>query len=320
MDYFKWSRFYVDIIWSVCWCIVAKVYEITKITQNTKFMKKLLTIALLSAGLTIALLSCKSDYDKYQEMMNEASDSPVTEIVTPDGLNFNMNKDEYNSYIDSLPHKEFNYRTYWLFKVENEVYAADFSTPKFYEGKLCSYAFYIEERVSNNTLKNLFVDDFKKIVVYYQKALGEDSKSANLPESWPEFDTYVLTKGNLTVEITRSHYSGGIKVICENKPAAINVQEEKDYGSSYTSKTPSAEVKNNKWNGGVKQVEDYLERTLRDPDSYESIEWSEVKQKDDGYYVRHKYRAKNGIGGMVVTNQLFHLDFSGNVVDVKDLY
>ena len=79
-------------------------------------------------------------------------------------------------------------------------------------------------------------------------------------------------------------------------------------------------MKNNKWNGGVKQGEDYLDSTLRDPDSYESIEWSEVKEKADGYYVRHKYRAKNGFGGMVVTNQLFHLDFSGNVVEVKDLY
>ena len=45
-----------------------------------------------------------------------------------------------------------------------------------------------------------------------------------------------------------------------------------------------------------------------------------VKRKDDGFYVRHKYRAKNGFGGYVVANQLFHLDFSGNVVDVKDLY
>ena len=284
-------------------------------------MKKLLTIALMSAGLTIAILSCKSDYDKYQEMMNEASDSPVSELVTPDGFNFNMNKDEYNSYIDSLPHKELDYRVYWLFHVGNEVYAAGFSKSKFYEGKLCSYEFNIEERVFNNTLKDLVVSDVKKIVTHYQKALGEDCKLTILPERWPEFDTYVLTKANLTLEITRSHYSGEIKVICENKPAAVNVWEEKYYGSSLTpTTTPSEEVKNNKWNGGVKQVEDYLERTLCDPDSYESIEWSEVKEKADGYYVRHKYRAKNGFGGYVVTNQLFHLDSSGNVVDVKDLY
>lgn len=95
-----------------------------------------------------------------------------------------------------------------------------------------------------------------------------------------------------------------------------DAETSEEFSSSYY----SVEVKNNKWNGGVKQVEDYLECTLRDPDSYESIEWSEVKQKDDGYYVRHKYRAKNGFGGYVVTNQLFHLDFNGNIVDVKDLY
>lgn len=115
----------------------------------------------------------------------------------------------------------------------------------------------------------------------------------------------------------------------EDYVEAISLDEEvapdrayrsKQSETSSSTRTSSAEVKNNKWNGGVKQVENYLERTLCDPDSYESIEWSEVKEKADGYYVRHKYRAKNGFGGYVVANQLFHLDFSGNVVDVKDLY
>lgn len=280
-------------------------------------MKKLLTIVLLLSGLTLTIMSCKSDYEKYKEMMNEAANSPITELATPDGFSFDMNKDDYNSYIDSIPQKELNYRIHWLFPVENEVYAADFSKAKFYEGKLCGYDFHIEERIVNNTLKNVSINDVKKIVTHYQKALGDDCKIGIFPERWPEFDTYVLTKGNLAIEITRDHYSGRIEVICENKPAAINVIEKNNSGSSYT---PTAIVKNNKWNGGVKQVEDYLERTLRDPDSYESIEWSEVKRKDDGFYVRHKYRAKNGFGGYVVTNQLFHLDFSGNVVNVKDLY
>ena len=27
--------------------------------------------------------------------------------------------------------------------------------------------------------------------------------------------------------------------------------------------------------------------------------------------IQHKYKAKNGLGGYVVTNQPFHLDFSG---------
>ena len=90
-------------------------------------MKKLFTIALLSVGLTLPLSSCKSDYEKYQEMMSEASNSPVTELVTPDSLSFNMDEDEYNSYIENIPHKEIDYNTYWLFHIEDEVYAASFS-------------------------------------------------------------------------------------------------------------------------------------------------------------------------------------------------
>lgn len=267
--------------------------------------------------LTLVLSSCKSDDEKYYEMMREASDSPITELVTPDGMKFDMDKEEYESYIDTLPKREFDYHTRWIFPVENEIYAGGFTKSKFYEGKLCSYEFYIKEKIVKDTLKELIVDDVKKIVSHYQKALGEDCKMAILPKMWPEFDTYLITKGNLAIEITRSHRVGWIKILCENRPAAMYVGEEKENESTYT---PTATVKNNKWNGGVKQVEDYLERTLRDPNSYESIEWSEVKQKDDGFYVRHKYRAKNGFGGSVVTNQLFHLDFSGNVVDVKDLY
>ena len=112
-----------------------------------------------------------------------------------------------------------------------------------------------------------------------------------------------------------------IKVKYENRPITAPIEREVEaLLNEEMLEESSVEVKNNKWNGGVKQVEDYLERTLPDPDSYESIEWSEVKEKADGYYVRHKYRAKKGFGGYVVANQLFHLDFSGNIVDVKDLY
>ena len=275
-------------------------------------------IKLLCLLLTLSAMSgCKSDYDKYYELMNEAANSPITVLTTPDGINFNISTEEYNSYIYGLPQKELDYQIYYPLSIESEVYAARFSAGLFYEGKLCGYDISIGERIVNDTLKNLFVDDVKKVVEHYKIALGEDCKMAILPEMWPEFDTYVLTKGNLAIEVTRSHYSGLIKIAFFNRPISINIKEEKTEESTYS---PTVTVKNNKWNGGVKQVEDYLKQTLRDPDSYESIEWSEVKRKDDGFYVRHKYKAKNGFGGYVITNQLFHLDFSGNVVDVKDLF
>lgn len=79
-------------------------------------------------------------------------------------------------------------------------------------------------------------------------------------------------------------------------------------------------VYNSSWDASVRQVEKYLKSSLRDPDSYESIEWSEVKETSTGYVVRHKYRAKNGFGGYVVSNQLFYMDSDGNVIDVQDYY
>jgi len=83
-------------------------------------------------------------------------------------------------------------------------------------------------------------------------------------------------------------------------------------------------VKNSSYDGSVYQVEDYLkDEYLKDPDSYQGIEWSKV-QKDNSnslykYYVRHKYRAKNGFGGYAVEEKIFYLDQSGNVVSVTDL-
>lgn len=82
-------------------------------------------------------------------------------------------------------------------------------------------------------------------------------------------------------------------------------------------------VSNSAYDASVYQVEQYLKREyLKDPDSYEGIEWSKV-QKDNTnslykYYVRHKYRAKNGFGGYVVEEKIFYLDQSGNVVSVTD--
>lgn len=77
-------------------------------------------------------------------------------------------------------------------------------------------------------------------------------------------------------------------------------------------------VYNSPWDGGVRQVENYLKKTLRDPDSYQSITWYQVMKRSDGYFVvRHRYRAKNGFGGYQVVEQRFTLSNNGNVVKVE---
>ena len=72
-------------------------------------------------------------------------------------------------------------------------------------------------------------------------------------------------------------------------------------------------VVNNGWNGGVHQVEQYLKRHLKDPDSFQAIEWSPVRRSCEGYAVRVKYRARNSFGGMVIEEKLFRLDTAGTV-------
>ena len=82
-------------------------------------------------------------------------------------------------------------------------------------------------------------------------------------------------------------------------------------------------MQNSYLDASVSQVERYLKANLSDPDSYESMEWSAVNEMsgngDYRYWVRHKYRAKNGYGGYVIENKIFYLDSNGNVNGEKDV-
>lgn len=70
--------------------------------------------------------------------------------------------------------------------------------------------------------------------------------------------------------------------------------------------------------GNVKQVEKYLKDNLNDPNSYQPIEWSKVVKNGSMFKVRHKYRAKNGFGALMIYNQVFTVDSIGNVIFVYD--
>lgn len=81
---------------------------------------------------------------------------------------------------------------------------------------------------------------------------------------------------------------------------------------------PKATVTNSGWDGSVWQVEHFLERNLKDPDSFEAIEWSPVISNGDGYAVRCRYRAKNSFGGYNIEEQLFEMNKQGDVISVID--
>ena len=83
-----------------------------------------------------------------------------------------------------------------------------------------------------------------------------------------------------------------------------------------------AKVKNSPWDNSVHQVERYIKNNLSDPNSFEVIQWSKVRdmshsQNGYRYKVMVKYRTRNGFGGYEIQSNIFFLDKKGNVVDVQ---
>ena len=114
----------------------------------------------------------------------------------------------------------------------------------------------------------------------------------------------------------RLKVSGGF---WSSKYALIRLVPEKTQEVQLTKTKPREIVYNSRWDSSVSQVEKYLKQNLKDPKSYESIEWSPVVKLDADdlqhkFIVRHKYRAKNSFGGYVISNQMFYLDKHGYVL------
>lgn len=79
-------------------------------------------------------------------------------------------------------------------------------------------------------------------------------------------------------------------------------------------KNSARDVVENAENGAVVQVQTFLRHHLKDPDSYQPIDWGKVLKRADGsYYVWHTYRAKNSFGGYVVSRDEFVIDSAGHV-------
>ncbi|WP_446010256.1 hypothetical protein [Candidatus Electrothrix sp.] len=114
----------------------------------------------------------------------------------------------------------------------------------------------------------------------------------------------VLVFGGFVVMVIFSMFTA-------NSPTSKNSKP-----SRSISNTTTERVSNSAWDGSVYQVKAYLKRNLKDPDSFEAIEWSSVAKTDNGYMVRCKYRAKNSYGGYNIEHQIFILNKKGNVISV----
>ncbi len=73
-------------------------------------------------------------------------------------------------------------------------------------------------------------------------------------------------------------------------------------------------VSNSAWDGSVRQVERFLKDNLKDPKSFEAVQWYPVQKDADGFVVRVRYRARNSFGALVLEDKVFLLDRAGNVI------
>ena len=81
-------------------------------------------------------------------------------------------------------------------------------------------------------------------------------------------------------------------------------------------------VFNSPFDDSVAQVEEFLEKNLKNPDSLEIVEWGKVRNYTPDeplrYIVWCKYRAKNSFGGLVVEKKNFIFDGAGKIVEFRD--
>lgn len=243
----------------------------------------------------------------------ELSTGNISEL--PLNFEFGMTRDEVNKHLEKLVKKgvvskmgniyHYDYILESGQKVETQIETS------FYEDRLYDLYFSlyglkfdyeliaaIDEEITNK------VDSTYERISHYMLDHNDDKMWI---VRWFKENQYIYL---------RNAYGTDIHFI--NAPVKKNADQIRSQkGLERARMKAGTEVKNSSWDGSVSQVVRYLKNNLKDPSSYESIEWGNVTETDNGYVVRHKYRAKNSFGGYVIEHQIFHIDWQGNITDVS---
>ena len=77
-------------------------------------------------------------------------------------------------------------------------------------------------------------------------------------------------------------------------------------------------VFNAQYDGSVWQIDDWLKKHAKEPASLKVLHWGKVESLDDGFLVHVKFEAKNAAGTEVVSDKVFKLDGSGDILGMVD--
>lgn len=254
------------------------------------------------------------------ERMAETSNSHYSQL--PLGLNFEMNKHEVDSVIselisDGIISKSGNYYEYkYILDTGQEI--DTWVNFDYYNGKLYYLSFELlgdpnEEIISllDRELSEKLDSTYKRIS-YYEKHEKYDG----------EFQKFIFTKWFKENQIIFMRHALGSDLSYINAPVyklITDIRMDKALEKTRNSRDEKGNiirVQNSILDGSVIQVERYLKNSLKDPDSYQSIEWGKVLETSEGYLVRHKYRAKNSFGGYVIENNTFYLNTKGEIINI----
>jgi len=78
-------------------------------------------------------------------------------------------------------------------------------------------------------------------------------------------------------------------------------------------------VSNSEYDGSVRQITEYLAKSLKDPDSMKNQTWGAVQRICSGYSVVVSYRAKNSFGAYVPNTQSFKFDRAGAITAIDTI-
>lgn len=314
---------------------------------------------LLMLFCTLLFLSCKSKGEKAREDMNKsiniaytlldnAAKQPETDLHIPMGFVLDCKTAEFDKHCDELIEKNGGRKSGTLVYlntkefggVEREVRMSMFpyfSDPNTETDIVAEISFIFDEfrddsksnggwQVLRDSIGNKFDESWESVEFNLDDA-DTDGEGNRYDLSNKYYKYWV--RGNMAVEFnyegmpgyaTLSFYNVpkyGTKFFKENVNMTLQIQEEVKQELEREKNLPK--IQNSAWDGSVYQVERYLKKNLKDPDSYQSIEWSSIIEKNGNYQVRHKYRAKNSFGGYVVEDCIFTLNKEGDVIDMLKL-
>lgn len=261
---------------------------------------------------------------KQREATLKAENSTATISELPLNFHFGMTREQVDSNLselvsDSIITKSENYYQY-DYKLKSGKNIPTNIQFGFYQDSLYALVFSFNEnpfsdppfKVNESLIEEIDADLSNNLdstyyrISHYDDWKGSNNKNRMIFTKWFKGNQYIFLRYAAFSDI--QYINAPIHKIVTNEETneILNKIKEKD----------GVKVENSSFDGSVSQVKKYLKKNLKDPKSYESIEWGEVIENENGYMVRHKYRAKNSFGGYTIENNVFHLDLKGNIIDV----